>query len=89
MKVPKLTDVVGADKKVYFSFYRDKVLWYRGEEGFEFPVPLEDIGLATFLDKDKSVYFMRWIRKHIEFLNESLKESVPVTSDKELDEMGF
>jgi hypothetical protein len=76
MKLPELRDVVGADKKVYFSFYRDKELWYRGEEGFEFPVSIEDAGSATFKSEDKSVFFMRWVRKHLEYLKTSLQEEV-------------
>lgn len=74
MKVPKLIDVVGVDKKVYFSYYRDKELWYHSQEGFEFPVSIEDAGSATFFNEDKSVFFMRWIRKHIDFLNESINK---------------
>jgi hypothetical protein len=76
MKLPKLTDVVGADKTVKFVFYRDKELWYRGEGNFEFPVSLEDAGTATFKAEDKSVYFMRWIRKHLEYLQKSLESEM-------------
>jgi len=52
-------------KKVHFSFYRDEVLWYETEDGFEFPVPIQDIGNATFLAEDKAILFMRYIRKHL------------------------
>lgn len=31
-----------------------------------FPVPIEDIGDATFLAEDKAILFMRYIRKYIE-----------------------
>lgn len=33
---------------------------------FIFPVPIDDIGTATLLAKDKAIVFMRWIRKAFE-----------------------
>lgn len=48
-----------------FAYYRDGALWYRTETNFIFPVPIEDIGNATFLDEDKAMLFMRYIRKHM------------------------
>ncbi len=56
------------DKVVRFIFYRDKELWYITECGFEFPVPEEEVGNATFLAKDKAILFMRYIRKHQKML---------------------
>lgn len=63
-----IKDMVGGDRKVSFTFYRDKNLWYVTECGFEFPVPIEDIGNATFLNEDRAMLFMRWIRKHIQLV---------------------
>ncbi len=74
MKLPKLTDLVGKDKKVYFHFYRDGELWYRTESGFEFPIPPDDMRGAIFKAEDKSVFFMRFIRKYLEFLEQSMKD---------------
>lgn len=74
MKLPTLTEMVGVDKKVHFSFYRDGELWYKAENGFEFPIPTEDLKGAIFKAEDKSIYFMRFIRKHLEFLQESMKK---------------
>lgn len=51
--------------KVTFQYYRDEKLWYITETGFLFPVPIDDIGNATFLASDKGILFMRYIRKHI------------------------
>lgn len=65
------------DKKVTFVHFRDNELWYVTECGFEFPVPLEDIGNATFLGVDKAIFFMRWIRKHLEMLEEAKKVNGP------------
>lgn len=65
-----IKNMVKNKKKVYFSFYRDSELWYKTECGFEFPVPISDIGNATFLAEDKALLFMRYIRKYIKVLEE-------------------
>lgn len=69
-----IKEMVKDNKKVKFSFYRDKELWYITETGFEFPVPIDDIGNATFMAEDKAILFMRYIRKHIEMLEKAKKE---------------
>lgn len=61
-------------KKVHFTFYRDGQLWYETEDGFEFPVPINDIGNATFLAEDKAILFMRYIRKHLAMLERAREE---------------
>lgn len=53
-------------KNVTFVRYRASQLIYTTECGFEFPVPIEDTGEATFKAQDKAIYFMRYIRKHLE-----------------------
>ena len=79
MKIPTIRDLVRADKNVFFTFYRDGELWYKthddGNPGrfFEFPIPAEDMRGALFKPEDKSIIFMRFIRKHLEFLAESMK----------------
>lgn len=60
-----LKEMVKDQKRVRFAFYRDGQLWYRTECGFEFPVPISDVGNATLLAEDKALLFMRYIRKHI------------------------
>lgn len=64
-----LKEMVAGGKLVNFIHYRQNELWYVTECGFEFPVPIEDVGDATFLASDKAMLFMRYIRKHIEYLN--------------------
>lgn len=64
-----IKDMVKDNKQVTFQYYRDGNLWYETECGFQFPVPIDDIGNATFLKQDKSLLFMRWIRKHMETIN--------------------
>jgi len=70
-----LKEMVKGGKRVRFSFYREKELWYTTEDGFEFPVPIGDIGSAIFLAEDKAILFMRYIRKHLSYLEEAKLES--------------
>lgn len=75
----KLADICRADRTVNFQRYRKGILYYTvfatvyddGNGGsmtaaYSFPVPVSDVGDATMLRQDKSVLFMRWIRKAIE-----------------------
>lgn len=50
--------------QVDLSHYQDGNLYYRCEDGFEFPVPVSQCGSARFLNKDKGILFMKWIKKH-------------------------
>lgn len=60
-------EMVKDNAKVYFEYYRGGELWYKTEKGdFLFPVPISDIGDATFLKEDKAMLFMRYIRKYLE-----------------------
>ena len=38
------------------------------ETGFKFPVPITDCGDGTFLAADKAILFMRYIRRHVAYL---------------------
>lgn len=51
----------------HFKFYRDNQLWYQIDD-FMFPVPIEDIGNATFNDVEKGMLMMRYIRKQWELI---------------------
>ena len=57
--------------EVTFQFYRAGNLYYKTETGLVFAVPIEDCGEATFQAKDRAMLFMRYIRKHIELMEES------------------
>jgi len=70
-----LKEMVRDGKVVRFAFYRDKNLWYRTEDGFEFPVPIDDVGTATFMAEDKAILFMRYIRKQLALVQEALAAS--------------
>ena len=69
-----IKDMVKDNKKVHFTFYRDRQLFYQTECGFEFPVPIDDIGNATFLAEDKAILFMRYIRKHLDTIEKAREE---------------
>lgn len=71
-----IKEMVADGRKVRFVRYRKNELWYSTECGFEFPVPLEDAGDATFLAEDKAMLFMRYIRKHQQLLAEARAEAV-------------
>lgn len=69
-----IKEMVNNDKRVTFVRFKEGNLWYRTECGFEFPVPVEDTGTATFLPEDKALLFMRYIRKHIAYLEKAKEE---------------
>lgn len=54
------------NKRARFVYFREGNFIYRTDNGFQFPVPFTDIGNATLLAEDKALFFMRWIRKHLE-----------------------
>ena len=54
---------VSENRRVFFRYYRDGALWYNTEFNELFPVPVEDVGNATFLAEDKAILFMRYMRK--------------------------
>lgn len=62
--------------KVRFVFYRDGQLWYEvigGPTALNFPVPISDVGNATFNCEDKALLFMRYIREHIKFIDKNVQ----------------
>ena len=60
-----ITEIV-RNKKARFVHFRDEHFIYETEDGFQFPISLADIGKATLLAEDKALFFMHWIRKHLE-----------------------
>lgn len=65
-----IKDMVKDGKQVVFTHYLHGDLWYKTECGFEFPVPTSDVGDATFAAQEKAMLLMRYIRKHIEMIND-------------------
>lgn len=63
-----IKEMVSDGRKVRFVHYKLGELWYETETGFKFPVPVADCGDGVFLAEDKALLFMRYIRKHVEYL---------------------
>ena len=61
-----IKDMISDNKQVTFQYYRKNELWYKTVCGFVFPVPIEDTGDGTFLNQDKAMFFMRYIRNQID-----------------------
>lgn len=59
-----LTEIV-KNKKARFVQYREGNFIYETEDGFQFPVPLAEVGSASMLAEDRALFFMRWIRRHL------------------------
>ena len=70
----KLKDMVQPGKMVHFSHYKLNELWYTTDDGFQFPVPIDDTGDGSFMRDDKALLFMRYIRKHIKHLEDAKSE---------------
>lgn len=52
-------------KNAHFVFFRDKSLFYETDDGFQFPIPVDDAGSATFNAEEKAILLMRYIRRHL------------------------
>lgn len=63
------------NKRVKFEYYRDGDLWYSTEHGEEFPVPVSDVGTATFKREDKAILFMRYMNKYNSMVEKARHES--------------
>jgi hypothetical protein len=67
-----IKDFVTSDNAAQFDSFRAGVFYYNVQSMkhpfyvYQFQVPVEDIGTATLFARDKSIFFMRWIRKSIE-----------------------
>ena len=62
---------------VVFLDYRRNNLWYSIDNediNFIFPVPIDDIGNATFNCRDRAILFMRYIRKYHDSITKEEKE---------------
>lgn len=58
-------------KVVTFVEYFNSSLWYTTECGFLFPVPISEIENSVFAAVEPAPLFMRYIRKHMDTLNEA------------------
>ena len=79
-----IKEMVAEGRKVRFLRYKMGELWYATENGFEFPVPISDCGDGTFLAEDKAILFMRYIRKHLAYLEEAKRAHDRAIEDQPL-----
>ena len=75
-----LKEMVSYNKIVTFVEYRQGNLWYATEDGFKFPVPIEDVGTATFSANEKALLMMRYIRKHLATIQTGMKTNVALSN---------
>ncbi len=66
----KIIDIV-KDQNAHFVFYRDRALFYETDNGFQFPVPIDDASSATFNHEEKAILLMRYIRKHLDKVSDA------------------
>lgn len=52
-------------QNAHFRYFRDGALYYETDNGFQFPVPIDDAGSATLNAQEKAILLMRYIRKHL------------------------
>ena len=71
--MPSIKEIVKG-KNAHFVFFRDKSLFYETDDGFQFPVPVDDAGSATFNAEEKAILLMRYIRKHVDATNKAREE---------------
>lgn len=69
-----IKEMVKDGKRVQFCHYKHGELFYKTECGFMFPVPISDTGDGVFLNEDKAMLFMRYIRKQIEAIKSANQE---------------
>lgn len=50
------------NKTANLRCYSDGNLWYETEDGFRFPVPIEDAKGGVFNHEERAIRLMRWIR---------------------------
>jgi len=63
-----IADLVRDGKKTTFMFFKELELWYKTEDGFEYPIHIDETKGGIFLNEDKAIYHMRFIRPHFKML---------------------
>lgn len=59
-----IKDIVKGNN-AHFVYFRDRALFYETDDGFQFPIPIDEAGSATFNAEEKAILLMRYIRKHM------------------------
>ena len=77
-----IKDIVKDNKQANFLYYGSGNLWYITEDGFTFPVPVEDCGDGRFKATEKALLLMRYIRKHLEYIEQSKTLDIGALDDE-------
>ena len=80
MKLPTLGSLVKNEQRTKFKCYSDDILWYETSD-FEYPITREEAKGGTWLPEEKAILHMRWIRKHIESLQQELNNQGVTSED--------
>lgn len=79
----KLKEIVKGDNRVHFTFYRNRALHYTTDDGFVFPVPVDQAGSATFNASERAMLLMRYIRAQLEMIErERVQQSTTITIEE-------
>jgi hypothetical protein len=70
-----IADLVRDGKKTTFMFFKENELWYKTEDGFEYPIHFSETQGGIFLNEDKAIFHMRFIRPHFKMLQEAKAEA--------------
>lgn len=70
-----IKEMVSPGKMATFIRFKHNNIWYVTDNGFEFPIPASDIsGETELLPIEKAMSLMKWINKHIKFLDQAEQE---------------
>jgi hypothetical protein len=73
MDIKQVIDIVKG-KRAKFVEFKNKEFWYEiPESNFSFPIPLEDTDGGVFQVEEDASLLKRWVRKHLELLEEAKK----------------
>lgn len=90
MEYPNIKDLI-KDKVVEFDHFSVDKLYYKISDfdsfkEYIFPVPISDTGNGNFLNNDKAIIFMRYIRKAIENETMEIRNIITDNEDSKLTE---
>lgn len=78
-----IKEMVSDNKKAKFLFFKLNELWYETETGFKFPVPINDVQDGIFNAEEKAILLMRYIRKHVAYLEQAQHSENPFDNNSE------
>ena len=71
---------VAGERTVRLVRVKSGYLWYVTELGFEFPVPMSELGETTMLPVMRAMPLMRYVRIHAEHVSQARQASAPAAA---------